>query len=278
MERFLILGNGYVGQHFVKYFCLKEIAVTMANVDICQRSQITDLISQFQPTHMINCAAKTGHPNVDACEKDAEGTYRSNVEGAIVVAEVAEQHQLHLTHLGSGCIYQGDAGGRGFTEEDPPNFVENTYLRSKVLAENALNNFPALQLRLRMPISAVPHRRNLITKLFGFKQIMREPNSATIIEDFVAAAHHLMMRREKGIFNIVNPGLEFHDDLLAMLEKAKGITLGCKVTSFETLQSNLTVKRSNCVLSCEKLRDTGFNMPEFWTSVANTLAAYPMPT
>jgi len=275
MERFLILGNGYVGQHFIEYFKTQGLAAQMGDVNICQRSNLTDLISQYQPTHIINCAAKTGHPNVDACEKDAGGTYRSNVEGAITVAEVADHFKIPLTHLGSGCIYQGDAGGKGFSEEDPPNFVENTYLRSKVLAETALKNFPVLQLRLRMPISAVPHRRNLITKIFGFKQIMREANSATIIEDFVAAAHYLMREKQTGIFNVVNPGLEFHDDLLKMLERAKNISLNCNIIPFDDLQSTLTVKRSNCVLSSSKLLATGFQMPPIWNSIEKTLFHYP---
>lgn len=276
MERILILGNGYVGQHFAQYFLRSNIPTLLSNLDICQRQPLTDAILDFKPTNIINCAAKTGNPNVDACEKDPAGTYRSNVEGAIAVAEIADQLKIHLTHLGSGCIFQGNGQGAGFNEEDPPNFLENTYLRSKSLAEIALRQFPALQLRLRMPISAIPHRRNLITKMFGFSQIMREPNSATIIEDFVAAAHHLIRNNHTGIFNVVNPGLEYHDDLLTLIRKIKNVSLQCKIASFEALQSTLTVKRSNCVLSCKKLLNTGFQMPDFWSSVEKIISQYPI--
>lgn len=277
MERFLILGNGYVGQHFAQYFSRREIPALLTPVDICQRPMLLNLISDFKPTSIINCAAKTGNPNVDACENDPAGTYRSNVEGAIAVAEIAAHLKIHLTHLGSGCIYQGSGKGEGFTEEDHPNFLDNTYLRSKSLAEIALKIFPVLQLRLRMPVSAMPNRRNLITKFFGFSRIMREPNSATIVEDFVAAAHHLIRSEQTGIFNVVNPGVEYHDDLLRLIEKTKRISLGCTITTFEALQSTLTVKRSNCILSCSKLLNAGFKMPDFWSSIENIVSHYPLP-
>lgn len=90
-----------------------------------------------KPTHVINAAGVTGRPNVDWCESHkvrAAGRrrrvltscrplraacagqhcwrarpqaecVRSNILGALVVADAAKQRGVHVTQFGSGCIY-----------------------------------------------------------------------------------------------------------------------------------------------------------------------------
>jgi dTDP-4-dehydrorhamnose reductase len=99
---------------------------------------------------VINCAGKTGRPNIDWCEDHKPETLRSNTTGALVLLGECLQRCIYLVHLSSGCLYRGDSGGTGFGEEDPPNFLDSFYVRTKWWAEEALSEFPVLIVRPRM--------------------------------------------------------------------------------------------------------------------------------
>ena len=73
-----------------------------------------------------------------AVEENKDVAYRANVDLARHVAQVCALGNIKLVHISSGCIYSGDNGGKGYTEEDSPNFSFETgsyYSGTKALAE-----------------------------------------------------------------------------------------------------------------------------------------------
>ncbi|KAL7808933.1 NAD(P)-binding protein [Trichoderma aethiopicum] len=84
-----------------------------------------------KPTHVLNAAGCTGRPNVDWCEDNKPQTVRSNAIGTLNLADACFQANIHCTIFATGCIYQYDKthpiGGRGYTEEDRPNFEGSFY-------------------------------------------------------------------------------------------------------------------------------------------------------
>ncbi len=68
-----------------------------------------------------------------------------------------------------------------------PNFIQSYYGKTKYLAEQALNDFDVLQLRIMMPTGGTPHPRNLLTKLLSYQETARELNSITVIPDLMKA-------------------------------------------------------------------------------------------
>jgi 3,5-epimerase/4-reductase len=211
---------------------------------------------------------------VDSLEADPDGTRRSNVTGPVVLAEACRARGLHLTHFGTGCLYVGDNGGRGFSEEDPPTFSGSLYARTKAEAERALRAFGALQLRLRLPTSSVPHPRNLLTKLLGFRQVVSVPNSITVLDDAWPAILALIERGATGVWNVVNEGAERHDELLALWRDLADPTLEIRVMSPDELRARLVAPRSDCLLSTEKLRAAGLGLPHLQHSLPRVVRAY----
>jgi len=145
-----------------------------------------------------------------------------------------------------------------------------------MLSEMALKDFNALQFRIRMPLSSTPHPRNLITKLSRFQKVFHQANSVTIIEDFFPVAIQLMNQEKTGIFNIVNEGIEYHDELLNLYKEIVDPTLQFTVVPFENLKQK--AGRSNCILNTNKIKNLGLSLPTLNESLPKMLKKYAQTT
>lgn len=266
----LVFGAGWLGGQFVE----RLPGARLSRTDIADERAVAHELDALGPRHVINCAGRTGRPNVDALESEPESTYRSNVTGALVLASACRRRSIHFTHLGSGCLYSGDNGGRGYAEEDPPNFSGSLYARTKGLAEAALRDLGALQLRVRLPLCAAPSPRNLLTKLLGFRSVISVPNSVTVLEDFWAPALALVAARETGVWNMVNEGVETHDALLALYRERVDPALDFDVVSLASLAPRLRAGRSHCVLDTRKLAAAGLGMAPLDLALPRLVDAY----
>lgn len=61
--------------------------------------------------------------------------------GTLNLCDVAFLRNIHVTNFATGCIYEYDEShpiesGVGFKEEDPPNFVDSFYSRTKGIVGN----------------------------------------------------------------------------------------------------------------------------------------------
>ena len=265
----LVFGAGWLGTQWAK-----RLGAKLTRTDIADEEALLGELKAEAPVRVINAAGATGSPNVDALEGHPGKTYRSNVVGPIVLASVCRDLGIHMTHLGSGCIYEGDKGGAGFTEDDAPNFDGSLYSRSKALAETALRDFDVLQLRVRLPLSSVPGPRNLLTKLLAFERVASVPNSVTILDDFWAPAEALITRGEIGVWNMVNPGAETHDALLALWREHGDPDHAFEVITPEVLAGDLVARRSNCLLDTTKLAAAGLAMPHVDEALPRLVQAY----
>lgn len=263
MNKIFIFGStGYFGSHFSTFFKDNGWEVADERVDIRDFSAVKKALAAFNPTVVLNAAGKTGAPNVDWCESHKAETMEVNVTGALTIACACDELGLYLAHIGSGCVYQGDQNGRGFTEEDEPNFYGSFYSRTKAYSEKLLAEFNPLQLRVRIPIEGQPHPKNVIDKLLKYKKLISVENSFTIVEDFIPAAAALIARRERGIFNMTNAGSMDHRFLM---EKYTEIVDSKKMFQYMALDelSRVTVApRSNCVLDTKKRESLGVSMPD----------------
>ena len=274
LEKILIFGAGWMGRRFSHY--LNEIGrpCSLSHADITDSSQVAEAIEEHKPQIIINCAARTGRPNVDACEKDPTGVYRSNLFGAWVLAQMAHEHGFYLVQLSSGCIFNSTSEHQQFSEKHPPNFLGNTYLHSKILAETVCLSLGALILRVRMPLSSEAHPRNLLTKLLSFKEVIREANSITILEDFFPAALTLIDQRATGVFHMVNPGIEYHDDLLNLYRDLIDPNHTFGLVNTTELGRSQKTGRSNCLLDASKSKALGAGMPALEESLPQIIKSY----
>src|SRR5438105_169388 len=143
----LVFGGstGWIGKKMVAM--LKEMghSPVCAQSRLENRQEIIDELIRIKPDFIINAAGITGRPNIDWCEDHREETMRVNVIGALNLADIACMHGIHMTNVSTGCIYSYDEQhpmrcGKGFTEEDEPNFTGSFYSRTKVLLEKLILN------------------------------------------------------------------------------------------------------------------------------------------
>lgn len=266
--RVLIFGSkGYLGQQFLKLY---PSAVT-PSVDIADREAVQSFLHKEKPDIVINCAGKTGRPNVDWCEDHKKETVRSNITGPLILLEECEKAGASFVQLGSGCIYAGDNGGRGFTEEDSPNFAGSFYARSKAWIDQILKEFPVLTLRLRMPFDGSLSDRNLILKLRKYARVLDEPNSITYLPDFLQAAKTLIEKRKTGLYNIVNPGAMSPYEIMMEYKKVVDSKHSFERLTLDHLSEVVKAGRSNCILSTAKLKGEGIELPPVAESLKKAL-------
>ncbi len=268
--RILIAGaRGYLGQRFLERFPDAYIP----SLDIAEQSVVRSVLDEIRPDAVVNCAGKTGRPNVDWCEDHKQETVRANVTGPLILAEECLKRSIHLTHVSSGCIYSGDNGGKGFAEEDPPNFAGSFYSRTKTWSDQILSEFPVLVLRIRMPFDGTASERSLITKLRRYTRVLETQNSLTHLPDFLHAAGTLIGRGATGIYNVVNPGAASPYEVMELYREIVDPAHTFEKLELERLGEVVKAGRSNCLLSCAKLEREGIVLPDVHQALRTAMTA-----
>jgi 3,5-epimerase/4-reductase len=249
-------GRGYLGRSFRAFYP----GAVAADADVADRAAVGRALDSSRPDVVINCAGKTGRPNIDWCEAHPAETFRVNVAGALVVLEECLRRGVYLVHLSSGCIYQGDNGGQGFGESDFPNFTGSVYSRTKAISDQIIGRAPALTLRLRLPFDDTDEERNLLVKLRRYRRVLDVPNSLTYLPDFFRAAGRLIASRATGIYNVVNEGAMSPYEVMLRYRDVVDPAHAFERLSASGLPEVALAGRSNCRLSTEKLRRAGIDL------------------
>ena len=93
------------------------------------------------------------------------------------VVDVCFQLDIHVTQIGSACIYtlseEEIKHHPDFLETDEPFFQGSWYARSRLLSELSIRHYPnLLLLRIRLPIAPDLHKNNHIARLLKFEKIV----------------------------------------------------------------------------------------------------------
>lgn len=265
----LVFGEkGYFGSAIVSG--IKN--ATGANADICNVSEVSQAIEHVRPDVIINCAGKTGRPNVDWCESNKLETVFPNVAGPLVLLSETMKRDIHFVHVSSGCVFNSSSQDRVFEENNSPNFQGSYYSKTKLLSEDLLLDFPVLILRPRMPFDASLNPRNLLTKIPTYSGLLNVKNSMTFLPDFVKAASELIRLNALGVYNIVNTGTISPYEIGLLYKELVDSEADFKPLSNEELNELVDAQRSNCSLSNKKLTDAGIKMQPIETAIRSCLA------
>jgi dTDP-4-dehydrorhamnose reductase len=274
-QKYIIIGAGYIGKYLFKKLA-PDASLFVGHV--CDTKILESILLEGYPGHvLINCAGKTGRPNIDWCEDHKDQTFGANVGLPVMIAEMCKKLGKYWIHIGSGCIYDGYE--RDWDEEDAPNFYGSFYSKSKIWSQDILAGYDEpLVLRIRMPIDENLEERNYISKIVKYaregKAIFSLPNSMTILSDLANAIKFLGERGETGEFNVVNNGVVESQDILELYKTYIDPSLDFKIGDKDIIESTLKAKRSNCILSCDKLEGIGFRMPDLSKSIEKILKEY----
>lgn len=274
---YLLFGkNGWIGGKLIELLKAQNKTFHLADSRTQNREDVIAEIEKYKPTHILNAAGVTGRPNVDWCEDHKQETIRTNVIGCLTMADLCDQYNIHHTLYATGCIFEYDdehtIGGKGFTEEDKPNFHASYYSHTKALVEELLKEYKnTMTLRVRMPISDDLAARNFLTKIIKYERVVNVPNSMTTLTDMLPVSLAMAEKKLTGIYNFCNPGAISHNECLDLYTKYVDPSYTYKNFSLEEQAQILKAGRSNNTLDHTKLCASvpEIEIPEIHLAVEN---------
>jgi len=252
-------GTGWIGGQIIEMLKQGGHTVHAGKARLQDRQNIERELDEFKPKYVMNAAGVTGRPNVDWCEFNKQETIRSNVVGTVTLIDCCALRGIHVTNYATGCIYQFDdthpiGSGKGFTEEDEPNFTGSFYSYTKVMAEKLQRHYDnVLVLRLRMPISDDLHPRSFVTKITKYQKVVNIPNSMSILRDLLPVSIQMALRNLRGIYNFTNPGVISHNEILDLYRQHVDPEFRYANFSVEEQAKVIVAPRSNNELDVSKL-------------------------
>lgn len=285
--KIIILGKGYVGTRLSECLstCYDVTHVSRCEVDYTSRVELFSFITSLndKPGMIINTCGYTGRPNVDACEQNKEDTWNYNVIVPVNIQKVCKDLRIPMIHVSSGCIYDGYE--KEFTEEDEPNFGlmspdSSWYSKTKHACEMMLKDRPVYIFRVRMPFCATTSKRNILMKLLKYDNIIDMNNSMTCLEDLCGFVLYFMSdlfdsnkKHPYGIYNVVNPQPASTSQIVQMMKSHGLENENWKTIELDELYKLTAAKRSNCVLSDDKITSIGLKLPKTIDSLNRSLRA-----
>lgn len=261
----LIYGaKGWIGG-MVKEFILghrpdDKIVEGQARVD--HEDEVDQEIGTVKPDRVMSFIGRThgpGYSTIDYLEQKGKlvENVRDNLYGPMVLALICKRHHIHFTYLGTGCIFTYDGDERLFDEESLPNFTGSGYSTVKGFTDRLMHFFDdsVLNLRIRMPIVGYHHPRNFITKIVNYAKICSIPNSMTVLPDLIPVMVEMAVVGETGTFNLTNPGVIEHNEILDMYKTHVDPTKEWENFTIEEQDQILLSKRSNNELDARKLSE-----------------------
>ena len=271
----IILGtNGYIASSLAKLFMMTRSFdvqfVSRTEVNYLNGSILKSYLKDVNASSVINASGFTGKPNVDACETAKFNCLQGNSVLPGIIREVCEDLKIPWGHISSGCIYSGrQPDGRGWTEEDEPNFSFRSppcsfYSGSKALGEEVLEGAEnCFVWRLRIPFNHEAHPRNYLQKVLSYENLLDVENSVSHLDEFCQKCVECFTKDvEPGIYNMTNPGsITTRQVTEWMIEE--GLTEK-KFNFFDSeeefMKRAAVAPRSNCVLDTSKAEKAGIGM------------------
>jgi dTDP-glucose 4,6-dehydratase len=303
----LVYGSkGWIGTQFINILKKNNIIFVEGLSRVDNEADIYNEIDKIKPTNIISFIGRTHGLSINTsdldsskdCDKSSSTLYttidylehkdklleniRDNLYSPILLADICYKKNIHYTYLGTGCIFQYDINHpsekeeNGFTEESLPNFYGSSYSVVKGFTDRIMKFYKTniLNLRIRMPLSDENNHRNFITKLINYKKICSISNSMTVLSELLPYVLDMMQNKTIGTFNLTNPGLISHNEILEMYKEIVDNNFSWENFSIEEQHTILKSERSNNYLNTTKLQLLYPNIKNIKDSVKECLIKY----
>ena len=280
--KWLVYGSkGWIGGMVVSELVKKGEQVVAAEARADQEDAVEQEIQAVQPDRIICLIGRThgpGFSTIDYLEQKGKlvENVRDNLYSPVVLALLGKKYGIHVTYLGTGCIFTYKDEERVFTEDDRPNFFGSGYSTVKGFTDRIMHFFSdsTLNLRIRMPIVGYHHPRNFITKITTYEKICSIPNSMTVLPDMIPILIQLAADKKTGTLNLTNPGVISHNEILALYKQHVDPSFEWKNFTLEEQAKILLSERSNNELDAGHLKDLVPSIKNITESVEDLFKAW----
>jgi dTDP-4-dehydrorhamnose reductase len=128
LERGLSAGGSY---HSTR----PDFEVPLREFDIRDTAKFEDILGDFNPSIVVNCAAMT---DVDTCEQSPERAHEINAAAPESLARLCSEQDTNFAHISTDYIFDGESG-ECYREDAEPNPIQE-YGRSKLAGERAVRS------------------------------------------------------------------------------------------------------------------------------------------
>lgn len=255
---------GWIGTMYLDYLkkTRADITVIKGSCRIDDEHDVLAEIIESKPTHIVSFTGRThgvidGKPvnTIDYLEYPGKlvENVRDNLFGPLNLANICQEHKIHYTYLGTGCIFNG-TNQEQFTESSLPNYFGSGYSIVKGFTDRLIGKLSVLNLRIRMPISSESNPRNFITKITQYERVCSMENSMTVLEDFFPIFTELIVKKRTGTYNCTNPGTISHNEILKLYKQIVDHDFTWKNMSLDEQNQILKSARSNNHLDTTKIK------------------------
>ena len=279
--------KGWIGQQVLEILNEKNHNVVLGQSRVEDKVQVEAEIIKIKPTNIMCFIGRThgtigdkAYTTIDYLEQKGKITenVRDNLFCPMVLALLSVKYNIHLTYLGTGCIFEFDHQHpfgqeiNGFNEEDQPNFFGSSYSVVKGFTDELMHLLESnvLNVRIRMPITADNCDRNFISKITKYAKICSIPNSMTTLPELLPYMIDMAEKRVTGTINLTNPGLISHNEILQMYKEIVDPTFTWTNFTPEEQSKILAAGRSNNYLDTTKLQSM-YPVKNIKTSVRDIL-------
>jgi len=177
-------------------------------LDVTDAAQVSQVLTQEQPTHLIHTAAMT---QVDECELNQVACWLQNVTAVAHLATACASLGIHLTHLSTDFIFNGQAGP--LAEDAVPEPI-SYYGESKLAAERIVQATAGLRWAIARTVlmygalhgggrsNIVLWVRDSLRKGQKIKVVADQWRTPTLAEDLARGCWLLAYHSAQGIYHI----------------------------------------------------------------------------
>ena len=288
--KLLIYGSrGWIGSYITDYInqnTRNEIIIGNARVD--NESNVKAELDNWKPSHVLCMVGRTYGPgcnSIDYLEESGKliENLRDNLWAPISLAILCKERGIHMTYLGTGCIFstpEDSICNVSYDEDALPDFFGSSYSVVKGFTDRFMHSDliknTVLNVRIRMPISDEIHPRNFITKIVNYEKICSVPNSMTVLSTLIPAMVDMMENSVIGTINLANPGVISHNQILEYYKSIVDPEFTWNNFTIDEQDNMLKSKRSNNQLNTDKLISMYPNIPNIHDAVKNILSIYKL--
>lgn len=226
--KWLLYGSrGWLGSQFSNFLREKfpHIILLTSDKRVDDIDTINEELDELKPDRVICFIGRTSGPGCNTIDY-LEGpgklveNIRDNLFAPVLLMKLCEDHGIHCTYLGTGCIFSyNDPNDPPFVEHSKPNFTGSSYSTVKGFTDQLAGLFTALNVRIRMPITSKDEPKNLLSKMIRYPKVCNTLNSVSVLDDIFPVLVLLILEEYNGTVNLVNPGPIDHVTILELYKK-----------------------------------------------------------
>lgn len=182
--------------------------VRFVPLDVTNAVQVRQVLAEEQPTHLIHTAAMT---QVDECELNQAACWTQNVTAVEYLASTCADLGIHLIHLSTDFIFNGQEGP--LAEDAEPDPISH-YGASKLAAERLVRATPGLRWAIARTVlvygtvhgggrsNIVLWVRDSLRKGQQIRVVSDQWRTPTLAEDLALGCWLLARHSAQGIYHI----------------------------------------------------------------------------